>query len=145
VIVFDLKCAAQGHVFEGWFSSSEDYEDQCLRGLIQCPICGGGEVIKAVMAPRLAAKGNGAVDDSSQDEAARRLFAQASAAQKKLLESSTWVGDSFAGEARAIHLGDAEARAIHGRATATEVESLHDEGIPVAPLPFPLIPPREEN
>jgi hypothetical protein len=44
-----------------------------------------------------------------------------------------------------MHLGDAEARAIHGRATASEVESLHEDGVPVAPLPFPLVPPSEEN
>jgi hypothetical protein len=26
VIVFDLRCAASGHVFEAWFGSTGDYE-----------------------------------------------------------------------------------------------------------------------
>ena len=44
----------------------------------------------------------------------------------------------FADEARAIHLGEAEARAIHGQATPEQADELRDEGIPVAPLPFPV-------
>ena len=57
MIVFDLKCAA-AHVFEAWFGSSADYDDQRARGLVQCPICGDGAVEKAVMAPNVAAKRN---------------------------------------------------------------------------------------
>ena len=66
-------------------------------------------------------------------------------AQKKLLEKSEHVGDRFPDEARAIHLGEAEARAIHGRATSADAESLREEGIPVAPLPFPVPDPGAEN
>ena len=54
MIIFDLKCAPQGHVFEAWFGSSEDYEAQQARGLVACPICGAGEVAKAPMAPTSA-------------------------------------------------------------------------------------------
>ena len=66
-------------------------------------------------------------------------------AQTKMLESSEHVGSRFATEARAIHLGEAEARAIHGQATPAEADELRDEGIPVAPLPFPVIAPEEQN
>ena len=37
--VFDLQCEA-GHGFEGWFGSEEDYQSQCARGLLTCPLCG---------------------------------------------------------------------------------------------------------
>jgi hypothetical protein len=57
MIVFDLACA-RGHVFEAWFGSSADYEDQRARQLIACPLCGSEEIGKAVMAPRVAIKGN---------------------------------------------------------------------------------------
>ncbi len=50
--------------------------------------------------------------------------------QKKMLDDSEHVGDRFPDEARAIHLGEAEARAIHGRASPADAESLRDEGIP---------------
>jgi hypothetical protein len=142
VIIFDLKCAPQGHVFEGWFGSSADYEDQQGRGLVNCPVCGSAEVAKAVMAPAVGAKGNSSVSDA---EAAKRLLAALAAEQKRILAQSEHVGPRFADEARAIHLGEAEARAIHGRATREEAEGLMDEGILVAPLPFPVIDPGEEN
>ena len=58
MIIFDLKCAPQGHVFEAWFGSTDDYEAQRARGLVSCPLCGSAEVDKAPMAPRVGAKGN---------------------------------------------------------------------------------------
>jgi len=152
MIIFDLKCAPQGHVFEGWFGSSADYEDQQARGLVSCPLCGSGEVAKAVMAPAVGAKGNRGPASapapelfSGDAESVKRMLAALAAEQKKMLAASEHVGDRFADEARAIHLGEADARAIHGRATRAEAESLAEEGVPVAPLPFPVPDPGEEN
>jgi hypothetical protein len=143
VIVFDLKCASGGHVFEAWFGSSGDYESQRARGLVACPLCRDGDVAKAVMAPRVGAKGN---QGGEADPAAlKAMMIKAAAAQKKMLESSDYVGERFAEEARSIHLGEADARAIHGKATPAERESLIEDGVPVAPLPFPVIEPGEEN
>ena len=57
MIVFDLSCS-DGHRFEGWFGSSDDYADQHARGLLACPVCGSAAVSKAPMAPAVPAKGN---------------------------------------------------------------------------------------
>ena len=46
------------------------------------------------------------------------MMGRLAAMQKQVLANSEHVGDRFPAEARAIHLGEAEARAIHGRATA---------------------------
>ena len=140
MIVFDLSCRTGGHVFEAWFGSSDDYDDQRARGLVQCPLCGCGEISKAPMAP--------AVARSSSQEAApdpRQFLAALAAAQAKALAGSTWVGDRFADEARAIHLGEREEMRIHGRATLDDARSLAEDGIPVAPLPLPIVPPDEAN
>jgi hypothetical protein len=149
MIIFDLKCAPQAHVFEGWFGSSSDYEDQQARGLVSCPVCGSGEVGKAVMAPAVPPKGNskaGARELFSGDPGdVKRMLAALAAEQKRILAQSEHVGERFAEEARAIHLGEADARAIHGRATKEQAESLLEEGIAVAPLPFPVVAPGEEN
>jgi len=151
VIIFDLKCQPGGHVFEAWFGSSADYEDQKGRGLLQCPLCGTGEIGKAVMAPAVGRKSNSApfpapVEEPTPDaDQVKRMLAALAAEQKKMLESSDFVGDRFADEARAIHLGEAAARSIHGRATKDQALGLLDEGIPVAPLPFPVVEPGEEN
>ena len=143
MIIFDLRCGAQGHVFEAWFGSSEEYEGQRARGLVSCPLCGSGEVDKAPMAPAVGAKGNQA--DGPAPAQMKALLGAMADAQKKMLETSEHVGPRFADEARAIHLGEAEARAIHGQATPQQADELRGEGVPVAPLPFPVVPPEESN
>jgi hypothetical protein len=144
VIVFDLKCLDGGHVFEGWFGSSGDYESQRERGLLQCPLCGTAKVEKAAMAPRLNAKANKS-EAPPDPRAMKAMMAKLASLQKKMLEGSEHVGERFADEARAIHLGEADARAIHGKASKAETDSLVEDGIAVSPLPFPVIEPGEEN
>ena len=50
--VLDLQCGHQ-HVFEGWFGSEDDFQDQLRRGLVQCPLCGDATISKRLSAPRL--------------------------------------------------------------------------------------------
>jgi hypothetical protein len=133
MIVFDLKCADSGDVFEAWFRSSADYEDQKARGLVQCPTCQSPRVGKAPMAPRVPAKS--AIDP----------LQQLASIQAALLKDSEWVGERFADEARAMHLGETEMRPVHGEATAAEARALVKDGVPVAPLPLPVVPPRQVN
>lgn len=159
MIVFDLVCGDGGHVFEAWFSSTEDYESQQTRGLVNCPICGAADVQKAVMAPRISTKGNR--KESPQlpaksrpvpmsnggipADAAKAMLKALAEAQTRILETSDYVGERFADEARAIHVGDKEHRAIHGQATPDQARALVDEGIEVSPLPFPVRPPGADN
>jgi hypothetical protein len=152
MIIFDLKCAPQGHVFEAWFASSQAFEEQQRRGLVTCPLCGSGEISKAPMAPAVPVKGNAgrATSPTSEllsadPEGVKSMLAAVAALQRRLLEGSEAVGDRFADEARAIHLGEADARAIHGRATREQAASLVEEGVPIAPLPLPITEPSEEN
>ena len=152
MIVFDLKCSPGGHVFEAWFGSSSAFEAQRGRGLGACPRCGSAEIAKAPMAPAVGAKGN-ASDAAARPESllsaapedVKKMLAAAAAVQKTILSGSESVGPRFAAEARAIHLGEADRRPIHGEATRAEAESLIEEGVPIAPLPFPVIAPGEEN
>ncbi|HET9811576.1 MAG TPA: DUF1178 family protein [Sphingomicrobium sp.] len=135
MIVFDLQCQDSGDKFEAWFRSGADYDEQSERGLVQCPVCGTTRVGKAPMAPRLPARSSG---ESSP-------LAKLAALQSAMLANSEWVGDKFADEARAMHLGECEARAVHGNATAEQAKSLIDEGVPVAPLPLAVVPPSQVN
>jgi hypothetical protein len=144
MIVFDLKCGA-GHVFEAWFGSSGDYEDQRARGLLACPLCGDAEVAKAVMAPNVPAKGNRKDDAPPNPAAVKAALAAMAEAQKKALDGSTWVGGAFANQARAMHDGEIDHKPIHGQASAEEARALVEDGVPVAPLPFPVTPPNARN
>jgi len=155
--VLDLRCGA-GHGFEGWFASEDDYGSQRERGLLDCPVCGNAEVVRLPSAPRLnlsgarepvptrasasasapaaAAAPAPAVDMALHGGAARR-FVEAVA---ELLGSTEDVGVRFAEEARRIHYGESEAKAIRGQATVAEREALADEGIEVFTLPAGLPP-----
>lgn len=73
------------------------------------------------------------------------LFDKLSAAQEAALKDSAWVGREFAEEARAIHYGEAEQRKIHGEVSPEEADALTEEGVQVAPLPLPYIPPQLKN
>ncbi|WP_034159821.1 DUF1178 family protein [Sphingomonas sp. ERG5] len=146
MIVFDLKCGSD-HVFEAWFGSSTAFEEQRERGLVSCPYCGATDVIKAVMAPSIPAKANSkpATRNLPSPEVMKAAFEALAAAQAKALESSEWVGRAFADRARAMHVGDEAAAPIHGQSTAAEVKDLVEEGVPIAPLIVPVIPPEALN
>jgi hypothetical protein len=124
VIVFDLVCHG-GHVFEGWFASSDDHASQAAGGLIACPLCDDRRVIRAVTAAAVPAKAN-----RRPDPVARLL-----AAQRAMEARSEWVGDDFDKQARALH-ANGDTRCIHGRASLAEAQALHDDGLAILPLPF---------
>ena len=67
--VLDLQCA-QHHVFEGWFGSEDDYQNQLTRGLVTCPMCGDVHVTKRLSAPRLNLNTSRGDPDTSGHEAA---------------------------------------------------------------------------
>jgi hypothetical protein len=74
-----------------------------------------------------------------------KAFAQLAEVQREALRHSRWVGDTFAEASRAMHYGEREGETIHGQATAEEALALVEEGIPIAPLPFPVAPPDKVN
>lgn len=150
MIVFDLRCDA-GHVFEAWFGSSTAYEEQRAGGLVECPLCGSTDIDKAVMAPNVGAKGNQRMavpakpNEPPTPAAVKAALAAMAAAQAKALEKSQWVGTAFADKARAMHVGDAPEAPIHGQASLAEATALAEGGVPIAPLPFPVVPPETRN
>ena len=166
MIVFDLHCE-HSHRFEVWFKSSSAYEDQKARGLVTCPECGTSKVSKAPMAPAVPAKGNTLPERSPQiqpeavqasapsegqsvsnappPEEVKKAIEALANAQSKALENSTYVGKDFAKQSREMHYGERDTEVIHGQASLDEAKELVEEGVPVAPLPFPVAPPEKLN
>jgi hypothetical protein len=154
MIVFDLSCS-DGHRFEGWFSSSDDFAGQQAQGLVSCPHCGSAEIAKAPMAPAVPKKGNRQRAQRAEDSLsvagggipreAAEAMGKLALMQAEALKHSTWVGDKFAEQSRAMHYGERASEVIHGKATPKEAKALLEEGIAVAPLPFPVAPPDELN
>ena len=133
MIVFDLLCLDGGETFEAWFRSNADYDEQSAAGLVECPFCESTRIAKAPMAPSVPRK------------PADSPLAKVAAVQAELLKGSRWVGDEFADTARAIHDGEIAPEQVHGNATLEQAKALVDDGIPVAPLPLPVVPPTQVN
>jgi len=136
--VLNLRCGV-GHGFEGWFGSEDEFQSQLARGLVECPMCGDHAVEKLPSAPRLnllpareAARSREVVPEPAQALQAAWLQMM-----RHVLASTEDVGPRFAEEARRMHYGEAEERAIRGQASLNEAESLLEEGISVVPLPVP--------
>lgn len=152
MIHYALQCD-RDHRFESWFQSAEAYERLAGSGMVACTACGSVRVTKTLMAPALrparkavgANAAPGAVPGAvpSLREPATPAEAALMAMRRQIEENSDYVGLNFAAEARAIHEGEIEARAIWGEARADEARRLIEDGIPVAPLPF--VPARKTN
>ncbi|GGY39668.1 DUF1178 family protein [Parvularcula lutaonensis] len=138
MIKYSLRCA-QDHRFEGWFSSSADFDRQKDEAMLECPACGTSDVSKALMAPAIvkggvsASKAKNAIEAISQEwnEVARR-------AKDYVEKNFENVGKRFPEEARRIHYGETDPKPIFGEATPKEVKELKDEGVQVAPVPQPI-------
>ena len=136
MIKYELKCDDCSHQFEGWFVDSAGYDEQSQSGEVMCPLCNSAKTRKAIMAPNIARRRgsednfNSAADNGAQIRAAMREL------RRELPENSENVGEAFPEEARKIHYGETEERAIHGEASLDEAKELVDEGIDVMPLPI---------
>jgi hypothetical protein len=149
MIRYNLRCE-RGHAFESWFQSSQAYETQEKRKLVNCPSCGSAKVERAIMAPQIVSK-------KSRDRAApapvaateattpastplmmaqeRELRAKLRELRDHIVKNADNVGERFPNEARKMHYGDIEHRPIYGEASPEEARSLIDEGVEVSPLP----------
>ena len=146
--VLNLQCG-EGHGFEGWFASHDDYDEQRTRGLLTCPVCNSAEVSKLPSAPRLNLGAEGPRPEArptAPAEAAPQALAQVSPQQlqaawmkmvRHVMAHTEDVGTQFAEEARKIHYGEREERNIRGQASRAETEALLEEGIDILPLPVP--------
>ncbi len=52
MILYSLRCTCD-HEFDEWFDNMADYDRRKADGTLACPACGGHQVAKAIMAPRV--------------------------------------------------------------------------------------------
>jgi len=110
-------------------------------------MCGDDHITKRLSAPRLnlgarqstatpvvadSSVASSTVDASGADRQAAWL-----SLARKIMATTEDVGPQFAQEARRIHRGEVEERAIRGQASPDETLQLLDEGIAVLPLLLP--------
>ena len=141
MIVFDLKCTC-GCLFDGWFQSRIDFDEQNVNNLIICPECGSGEIHK-ILSP-VAAIHTGAPPSATQvpdipeqteitPESALQFLRSVQEFVEKNFED---VGPKLAEESLKIHYGVKEPCNIRGVATCDEEKMLEDEGIELLKIPM---------
>ena len=144
MVIFYLICA-NGHRFEGWFTSLADLESQMADSLISCPVCGIENVtrrpstfglVKSRPAETAPAEPVDAelVDDGSQRllHAFQRLREMTQILEKEFDD----VGSDFSTEALKMHYGVAPRRNIRGLSTSDEERVLEKEGVEFLKVPM---------
>ena len=143
--VLNLRCA-NGHAFEGWFGSEDEFQRQSGGGQIECPLCADRAIDRLPSAPRLnlsgaqqkpAARATAPPTDEAEASSSADLQAMWMQAVRHVVANTEDVGDRFAEEARRIHYGETPARGIRGETSPQEREALRDEGIEVVAMPMP--------
>ncbi len=165
MIHYQLRCNAE-HAFDGWFKDSTSFERQAKRGLLECPFCGSAAVERALMAPALRRGGGGseialpaevpagvpagviehtpppappppalpmAIEGGKMPDQVRAALQRLRAEVEKTCD---YVGSAFADEARKIHNGESDRRGIYGETSQEQAETLAEEGIEVARVPW---------
>jgi hypothetical protein len=151
MIHYQLRCG-EGHEFDGWFRDSVTFDRQAQGGFVECPNCGDVKVSRALMAPAVTTRAAlpAPVETPAQPAAETppsapvpvpvRLPAHMVAVLQRMRaeveKHCDYVGPGFADEARRIHRGESDKRGIYGETTPDEAESLADEGIEVASIPW---------
>lgn len=135
MIHYALSCD-DGHAFDAWFSSGNDYDRQRALRLVTCPTCSSADVSKSLMTPSVStARKKEATQTLALAAAQREAIRKLKEAISEIRANSEDVGERFAEEARRIHYGETEVRGIIGQATPEDARALFEEGIEVAPLP----------
>lgn len=137
MIKYDLKCGIS-HSFEGWFSSSKDFEEQSKEGLVSCPICGDLNVERAIVAPAIkkSALKKDLKKQNIHNISEIELKTKIRSLTKEIEKQTIDVGDNFAEEATMIYNGKKKSKPIRGTATKQEEKKLKKEGVPFIKLPL---------
>lgn len=143
MIIFELACG-QGHRFEGWFASADDFARQSGKQLVRCPVCDDAGVARVPSAKVRSGGGAAAPEPAgatpANAEQTHQIMSSAIPAEvlaklRQIVRDTENVGHRFPEEARKIHYDEAPARAIRGQASKEESAELAEEGIAVTTLP----------
>jgi hypothetical protein len=141
MIVYDLACE-QGHRFEGWFGSADDFAQQQQRGLVACPVCDSSSVARIPSARVNVGKASAPPSETpkpAQPAAPAShgagLPAEVVTKLREIVRNTENVGRRFPEEARKMHYEEVPHRPIRGQASPDEADALRDEGIEFAPVP----------
>jgi hypothetical protein len=148
MIKYQLKCrssyCAEQNDFDGWFQNIDAFEKQMDLGLINCPICGGDNIVKLLTTPSLNKIKNSKISiskekvkkDIFESDNLKSITTVLRSITNEIKKHSTFVGDDFVKQARSMKQGKIREKSIYGHGTNKEIEELRDEGIDVINIPW---------
>ncbi len=134
MIIYDLRCD-HNHNFEGWFKDRLAFEDQRIKKIVTCPICGSFEVVMVPSSISILAK-----DHKNSKKENIRDFSPVQALEMFhdfLDKNFEEVGNKFAEVALKIQSGEEDKRNIKGTTTKEEEEILKEAGVQFMKVPVP--------
>ncbi|MCX5514489.1 DUF1178 domain-containing protein [Kaistia algarum] len=137
MIRYDLVCSC-GHDFDSWFRDASAFDKAAAAKAVTCPVCGGGDIRKALMAPSLSTSRKreaAALKVAAPDPRQLAMREMLKQVREHVEANADYVGNRFAEEARKIHYEEVEPRGIYGEASPEDARALIDEGIEFHPLP----------
>tara|TARA_B100000900_G_C20348351_1_gene621251 strand:- start:120 stop:587 length:468 start_codon:yes stop_codon:yes gene_type:complete len=150
MIKYSLKCSEDDCIekepFDGWFQNSASFEKQVIAGYISCPYCGSLNIRKNLMSPSLKTNTSSKPMKNSRNVKLNELYKKPDKQidmmvvlrnlKKEIQKNAEFVGKNFAKEAKAIHEGKSQERAIYGQANTKDLEELKSRNIDVINVPW---------
>ena len=136
MIKYRLICKDCENTFDGWFSSSKEYERLKKKKFLNCHICNSLNVEKTLMSPSVfMSKNDFKITNQSQKyKETKKVMLKY---QEFIKKNYDYVGKNFAYEARSVHYKNKKtSKGIYGTATKKDIKELKEEGIETETIPW---------
>ena len=131
MISIDFQCG-NGHVFEGMFKDYQAFKDQHENKMVHCPLCGSDSIKRKYTGCSIQARPS---IEARMDKKYPTMFEAVREMKHYVKENFEDVGNRFSDVARSMHYGQEEERGIYGESSPEDIRDLHEEGVPVLPIP----------
>ena len=157
MFIVDLQCK-EGHTFEGWYESTQDYYDRLTNREISCPLCNCSQIDRRPSAVGLSQNQHKAPDKNfhglqqlahpknakhvkvlSDTPISLETHRAIARILQKVRQTHSDVGNQFAKRAISMSRNDEPFEAIIGESSPEEERRLDEEGVPYFKIPVPDI------
>jgi hypothetical protein len=156
MFIVDLQCR-EGHTFEGWYESTQDYYDRLTNQEVSCPICDCSQIERRPSAIAISQHQSGTpsrnfqkLQQLTQTKQAQHvkvlsdtisLETQKAIARilQKVRQTHIDVGNQFTNRAISMSRSQEPFEPIIGESSPEEENRLDEEGIPYFKIPIPDI------
>ncbi len=135
MIKYNLKCC-NGHVFESWFSESEEFDKLNKKKLLECIYCSSKKIDKSIMAPMISSQKNKYEQIDHIGNNYKKEKNKLLKLRRYIEKNFEYVGKDFSKKVREVYYDKNNKKTIYGTTTKKERQELADEGIDMLTIPW---------